>query len=183
MAENRRYLKLLIPGWLKELELQRTERRLGLLGDHMRHHRSALRRDGGARRQGELPHALWQIGEAVAEVFADVVQLQPTLQDLPGDAPPWHELTRRCAARNNHEHQPMPLALLVPVLSHRPHSGRRTQCAGPFAGAPYRLCHARTGRVSSWDRTGDNRTSSRSNPARQRNCCPSMDRARSPIFT
>jgi len=27
----------------------------------------------------------------------------------------------------------------------------------PFAGAPYRLRNARTGRVSSWDRTGDNR--------------------------
>jgi hypothetical protein len=27
----------------------------------------------------------------------------------------------------------------------------------PFAGVPYRLRHARTGRVSSWDRTGDNR--------------------------
>ena len=29
--------------------------------------------------------------------------------------------------------------------------------ADPFAGAPYRLRHARSGRVSSWDRTGDNR--------------------------
>jgi hypothetical protein len=53
----------------------------------------------------------------------------------------------------------------------------------PFAGAPYRLRHARTGRVSSWDRTGDNRDFISFQPGETKDCCPSMDRARSPIFT
>jgi len=95
MAENRRYLKLLIPGWLKELELQRTERGLDcsetICATTGLHYAEMV----ALADKANFRHALWQIGEAVAEVFADVVQLQPTLQDLPGDAPPWDELTRR----------------------------------------------------------------------------------------
>lgn len=83
MAENRRYLKSLIPGWLKELELERTER-----GPDCS---EAMRAASGLHyaemvalaEKASFRHALWQIGKAVADVFADVVQLQPLLANLP----------------------------------------------------------------------------------------------------
>lgn len=83
MAENRRYLKALIPGWLKEMELERTERGLDCSED--------MRAISGLRyaemvalaEKADFRHALWQIGEAVADSFAAVVQIQPLLHDLP----------------------------------------------------------------------------------------------------
>jgi hypothetical protein len=95
MSENRRYLKLLIPGWLQELELERTERGLdcskAIRAVTGLHYAEMVALAGKA----DFRHALWQIGETVAETMADIAQLQPTLQDLPGDAPTWDELTRR----------------------------------------------------------------------------------------
>jgi hypothetical protein len=95
MAENRRYLKTLIPRWLEGLRLVHTEQGLdcaestrALTGLHYAE-MVALAETADFR------HALWQIGEAVAGVFAEVVQHQPTLHDLPGDGPSWDELTRR----------------------------------------------------------------------------------------
>ena len=95
MTENRRYLKALIPGWLKELELERSGNDWDcstafreLTGLHYAE-MVKLADEAGFR------HALWQIGEAVADLFAGVVQLQPVLHDLPGDAPGWDEITRR----------------------------------------------------------------------------------------
>ncbi len=95
MSENRRYLKALLPGWLKELELERTDGGLDCS--------ETLRRATGLHYaemvaladKADFRQALWQIGEAVADLFANVVQLQPALLDLSGDAPTWDELTRR----------------------------------------------------------------------------------------
>jgi len=83
MTENRRYLKMLIPGWLKELELERTECGLDCS--------EKMRAINGLRyaemvalaEKANFRHALWQIGEAVADSFAAVVQIQPLLHDLP----------------------------------------------------------------------------------------------------
>jgi hypothetical protein len=99
MAENRRYLQALIPGWLKELELVRT--------GHGWDCAETLRAATGLHYaemveladKANFRHALGQIGEAVAAMFADVVQLQPALQDLPADGPAWDELTRRWRKR------------------------------------------------------------------------------------
>lgn len=95
MVENRRYLEILIPGWLKELELIRTEHGLdcaeatrALTGLHYAEMVALADR-------ANFRQALWQIGETVAGVFADVVQHRPSLQDLPDDGPDWNELTNR----------------------------------------------------------------------------------------
>lgn len=84
MSENRRYLKSLIPGWLKELELERTERGMDCAatmratsGLHYAEMVSVAEKAG-------FRHALWQIGEAVADSFAAVVELQPLVTKLPG---------------------------------------------------------------------------------------------------
>lgn len=100
MAENRRYLKALIPGWLKELELERSgngwdcsaafRKLTGLHYPEM----VALADQAGFR------HALWQIGEAVGDLFAAVAQIQPKLHDLTGETPGWEELTRRWRRAN-----------------------------------------------------------------------------------
>ena len=81
MAENRRYLKALIPGWLKELELERagsgwdcSEPMRAASGLHYAE-MVALADKAGFR------HALWQIGEAVADMFAAVVQLRVLVSD------------------------------------------------------------------------------------------------------
>jgi hypothetical protein len=95
MAENRRYLKALIPGWLKELQLETTAQGLECS--------EAMRVTSGLRYaemvaladKANFRHALWQIGETVADLFADILHIQPLLQDLPGEAPSWEELTRR----------------------------------------------------------------------------------------
>ena len=95
MAENRRYLKVLLPGWLKELELERNGREWDCS--------AALRERSGLHYaemveladKAHFRQTLWQIGETVAELFAAVIQLQPRLHELPGDAPGWDELTRR----------------------------------------------------------------------------------------
>jgi len=94
MAENRRYLKMLAPVWLKELELDRTN------GDW--DCSASLRRVTGLHyaemvalaEKAQFRHALWQIGEAVADLFAAFTQLQSLLHDLPAEAPSWDELTR-----------------------------------------------------------------------------------------
>ncbi|MBI5396507.1 MAG: hypothetical protein HZA91_14525 [Verrucomicrobia bacterium] len=74
MAENRRYLKVLIPGWLKELELERTADGWDCA--------SPLREITGLHYAGmvtmaekaDFRRALRQIGEAVADLFAAVAQ-------------------------------------------------------------------------------------------------------------
>lgn len=46
--------------------------------------------------QANFRHALWQMGEAVADLFAATVQRSPSLAALPtGDGPSWDELSRR----------------------------------------------------------------------------------------
>ena len=46
--------------------------------------------------KADFRHALWQMGEAIADLFEQVVERQPLLQDLPvNNGPDWHELTRR----------------------------------------------------------------------------------------
>ena len=88
MSENRRYLKMLIPAWLKELELKRTERGLDC-SETMRavsglHYVEMV----SLAEKADFRHTLWQIGEAVADSFAAVVQLQPLLDSVSGDPYP-----------------------------------------------------------------------------------------------
>ncbi|MBM3859446.1 MAG: hypothetical protein FJ395_07330 [Verrucomicrobia bacterium] len=101
MSENRRYLKALIPGWLKELELEPA----GNDWDCS----AAFRQITGLHyaemvtlaEKAQFRHVLFQIAEVIADTFSAVVENQPLLHDLPAKAPTWDELIRRrhCAKR------------------------------------------------------------------------------------
>jgi hypothetical protein len=87
MSENRRYLKMVIPDWLKEMELKPTERGLDcsetLIAASGLHYAEMVT----LAEKANFSHALRQIGEAVADLFAAVVELQPLLGNVPDDAP------------------------------------------------------------------------------------------------
>ena len=97
LQKNRDYLKTYQREVLREMALTRTEG--GWRGQ------LALEEASGgltypqmveAAEKAQLRHALWQIAEAIAELFNQVVVLVPRLRDLPGnDQPTWAELTKR----------------------------------------------------------------------------------------
>jgi len=87
MTENRRYLKKLIPRWLKELKLERAADGWDcsevLRAASGRHYAEMV----ALAEKANFRHALWQIGEAVADLFTAVVEMQPLLGNLPDPAP------------------------------------------------------------------------------------------------
>lgn len=97
LAENRRYQKIRNPRLLKQYALKKT--RSGWTCDN-----ELSRRTGGLTYQEMVAmadnvgfrHALWQMGEAIANVFERVVERQPLLQELPiDDEPSWSQITKR----------------------------------------------------------------------------------------
>lgn len=97
LQENRRYLRVYKDDVLEELKLERT----GDGWDCKEHLRAAT---GGlhyaemveAAEKAHFRHALWQIGEAVADLFEQVAHLVPSLGKLPADhGPAWACLTQR----------------------------------------------------------------------------------------
>lgn len=97
LAENRRYLKIHKDHVLKELELTRTR-------DGWECSAALREATGGLgysqmvklADQANLRNALWQMGEAVANLFSQVVERLPALRQLPiGDGPTWTDLTKR----------------------------------------------------------------------------------------
>ncbi|MBT6155463.1 MAG: hypothetical protein HOL01_21325 [Planctomycetaceae bacterium] len=100
LAENRRYQQIRNPRLLKQLALRKNK--TGWQCDE-----ELSRRAGGLsyREMLELAdkanfrHALWQMGEAIARVFEQVIERQPQLQELPKPAgPTWKEITARWKA-------------------------------------------------------------------------------------
>jgi hypothetical protein len=96
LMENRRYLRIYNRQTLKDMELTRIAAGWQCS--------AALQETAGgltysqmveAAEKADFRRALWQIGEAVAELLEQVVQLVPALQQLPGDGPTWAELTPR----------------------------------------------------------------------------------------
>ena len=84
LAENRRYQKIRNPRLLKQLKLTKTKN--GWKCDE-----ELTRKTGGMTypemvqlaEQANFRHALWQMGEAVANLFAQVVERQPAIAELP----------------------------------------------------------------------------------------------------
>lgn len=83
LAENRRYLRVLNPQWLAELELRQTPNGLDCS--------ESLNKQTGGLHYSEMValaekanfrHALSQIAEAIADLFAAVIQRQPRLKKL-----------------------------------------------------------------------------------------------------
>ncbi|MCA9173314.1 MAG: hypothetical protein KDB14_02380, partial [Planctomycetales bacterium] len=101
LAENRRYQLVRNPRLLKQYALTRTPN--GWECDQ------ELRRTAGGlsyadmvelARRADFRHALWQIGETTADLFEQVVQRMPALQEISTlDAPTWAELTARWKPR------------------------------------------------------------------------------------
>jgi hypothetical protein len=97
MAENRRYQRIRNGRILKQLALQKTdagwrcaqvlsERAKGLKYPEMVE----------LAEKANFRHALWQVGEAIADIFAEVVALVPEMDNAyPLDKPNWQTLTRK----------------------------------------------------------------------------------------
>ncbi len=96
LSENRRFLRRYVPAVLADMELHETPAGLDC--------NEALRKTVGLSypemvelaRKADFRHTLWQIGAAVADMFASVVQREPRLARITAHHnPSWEELTKR----------------------------------------------------------------------------------------
>jgi hypothetical protein len=97
LHENRRYQQIRNPRLLERYALTKTQSGWQCNGQ-------LSRATGGlsyaemleAADKANFRHALWQMGEAVADLFDQVVDRVPSLQDLPADTgPTWDQITAR----------------------------------------------------------------------------------------
>lgn len=98
LAENRRYLKMINRRWLAEYALTET-------GSGWQCSAELSRQAAGLSyaemvdlaEQANFRHALWQMGEAIVDLFEQVIQRQPRLAQIsdPTGSPTWEEVTRR----------------------------------------------------------------------------------------
>lgn len=97
LAENRRYLRIYKDQVLREMQLER-------LGDGWQCRDELRLATGGlsyaqmieAAEQAHFRRTLWQVAEAIADLFGDVVALVPDLRQMPfQEEPTWEELARR----------------------------------------------------------------------------------------
>ena len=100
LAENRRYQQIRNPRLMKQYALKQQ-------GTRWVCDEELSRRTGGLAytemvalaEEANLRHALWEMGEAVANLFSQVVERVPYLQNLPDTSVPrWEELTVRWKA-------------------------------------------------------------------------------------
>lgn len=100
LAENRRYQRIRNERLLKQLELKRTP--AGWQCDDQ-----LSRQTGGLSyaemvelaERADFRHALWQMAEAIVDLFVQTIQQQPLLLDFPSDdGPSWQELARKWRA-------------------------------------------------------------------------------------
>ena len=96
LFENRRFLRSYVSSVLADMELHQAA-----TGQDCNEN---LRKTVGLSypemvelaEKANFRHTLWQIGEAVADMFASVLQREPRLADIPVDHnPSWEELTKR----------------------------------------------------------------------------------------
>ncbi len=104
MAENRRYQRIRNPRLIAELTLRNSPG-----GEMICDSKLSGKADGltyaemlEAADKADFRHALWQIGEIIADAFEKIIERQERLQELPtGDGPDWKELTRKLAPTGN----------------------------------------------------------------------------------
>jgi hypothetical protein len=100
LRENRRYLRIYQEEVLKEMALQRTDEGWQCSAD-LRQVTGGLSYEQmiEVAEKAHFRHALWQIAEAVGDLFSQVVPLVPNLRRIPSDnRPTWAELTKRWKA-------------------------------------------------------------------------------------
>jgi len=104
MAENRRYQRIRNPRLTDELTLKKSPG-----GKMICNLKLSEKADGltytemlEAAGKANFRHALWQMGEIIADAFEKIIERQELLQDLPiDDGPDWKELTRRLGPTEN----------------------------------------------------------------------------------
>ncbi|HJN13764.1 MAG: hypothetical protein QGH33_20760 [Pirellulaceae bacterium] len=96
LKENRRYQAIRSPRLLRLYALQK-------MGSDWNCNEELSRQTGGLSysemvemaKRANLRHALWQMGEAIATLFEQVVERAPRLQELPlGNGPSWSGITK-----------------------------------------------------------------------------------------
>jgi len=94
MAENRRYQRIRNGRILKQLALKKTDK--GLQCDKILSERAKGLKYPEMLELAEkanFRHALWQMGEAIADIFSEVVRLMPEMNEVwQGDKPTWKEI-------------------------------------------------------------------------------------------
>ena len=94
MAENRRYQRIRNSRILKQLALKKTE--VGLQCDQILSERAKGLKYGEMlelANKANFRHALWQMGEVIAEIFEEIVRLTPEMNEVwIGDKPTWKEI-------------------------------------------------------------------------------------------
>ena len=94
MAENRRYQRIRNSRILKQLALKKTK--VGLQCDQILSERAKGLKYGEMlelANKANFRHALWQMGEVIAEIFEEIVRLTPEMnEDWIGDKPNWKEI-------------------------------------------------------------------------------------------
>ncbi len=98
LKENRRYQRVLNTRLVKQLTVTRSptgefacDPELSVVAGGLTYPEMLEAAD-----KANFRHALWQMGEMIADVFARVIERQERLQDLPlSDGPGWEELTRK----------------------------------------------------------------------------------------
>ena len=99
LAENRRYQRIRSPRLVQQLTLKTAANSERICG-------AGLSRVAGglsymemleAAETANFRHALWQMGEIIADVFAKIIDRQERLQEISTgiESPDWNELTRR----------------------------------------------------------------------------------------
>ncbi|MDF1813445.1 MAG: hypothetical protein P1V20_14705 [Verrucomicrobiales bacterium] len=98
LAENRRYQRQRNPRLIQQLTLKKAANSENACDPEL------SRITGGmtypemkqAAENANFRHALWQMGEIIADLFEKITNRQEKLQDLPvGNSPDWEELTKK----------------------------------------------------------------------------------------
>lgn len=95
LLENRRYQAIRNPRLLARYRLRKVKDQWEC-SDELTQQADGLRYADMVRLADEagFRHALWNMGEAIANLFEQVIERSPKLQDLPaGDGPSWADLT------------------------------------------------------------------------------------------
>ncbi len=101
MEENRRYQRIRNARLLKQLELKREKGRwkcdeeLSKITGGLSYEEMVELAE-----KANFRHAMWQMGEAIVNLYEQVIEAQPLLQNLPtDDDPDWRTLTQRWVKR------------------------------------------------------------------------------------
>ena len=94
-SENRRYQKIRNGRLLQQLALRQVNGRW-VCDEQLSQQTGGLQYEEmvSMAKKADFRHALWQMGEAVADLMEKVVQRQPLLQEMPKDTEPgWKQLS------------------------------------------------------------------------------------------